>query len=89
LAGQVVMEGFMDWKIRPWLRRLITRLAAIMPAIFLIGIVTNAMCRDERRPTRVSPSIGEGASANVVDLINCHRRISSQLNSIAYAMVRD
>jgi len=38
LAGQVVMEGFMDWKIRPWLRRLITRLAAIGPAIFLIGV---------------------------------------------------
>jgi manganese transport protein len=38
LAGQVVMEGFMDWKIRPWLRRLITRLAAIVPAIFLIGL---------------------------------------------------
>ena len=38
LAGQVVMEGFMDWKIRPWLRRLITRLAAIAPAIFLIGV---------------------------------------------------
>jgi manganese transport protein len=37
LAGQVVMEGFMDWKIRPWLRRLITRLVAIVPAIFLIG----------------------------------------------------
>ena len=28
----------MDWKIRPWLRRLITRLAAIVPAIFLIGV---------------------------------------------------
>jgi len=38
LAGQVVMEGFMDWKIRPWLRRLITRLVAIVPAIFLIGV---------------------------------------------------
>src|SRR5271166_6177124 len=38
LAGQVVMEGFMDWKIRPWLRRLITRLAAIVPAILLIGV---------------------------------------------------
>ncbi len=38
LAGQVVMEGFMDWKIRPWVRRLITRVAAIMPAIFLIGM---------------------------------------------------
>jgi manganese transport protein len=38
LAGQVVMEGFMDWKIRPWVRRLITRLAAIVPAILLIGV---------------------------------------------------
>ncbi len=37
LAGQVVMEGFMDWKIRPWVRRLITRLLAIIPAIVLIG----------------------------------------------------
>jgi manganese transport protein len=38
LAGQVVMEGFMHWRIQPWLRRLITRLAAILPAIFIIGI---------------------------------------------------
>ncbi len=38
LAGQVVMEGFMDWKIRPWARRLITRLVAIIPAIILIGM---------------------------------------------------
>ena len=33
LAGQVVMEGFMHWRIRPWLRRLITRLLAILPAV--------------------------------------------------------
>jgi manganese transport protein len=38
LAGQVVMEGFMRWRIRPWLRRLITRLVAILPAIFVIGL---------------------------------------------------
>src|ERR1700694_1659654 len=38
LAGQVVMEGFMHWRIRPWMRRLITRLLAILPAIFVIGI---------------------------------------------------
>jgi manganese transport protein len=38
LAGQVVMEGFMDWKIRPWVRRLVTRLVAIIPAIVLIGL---------------------------------------------------
>jgi manganese transport protein len=37
LAGQVVMEGFMRWRIRPWVRRLITRLLAILPAILIIG----------------------------------------------------
>jgi manganese transport protein len=37
LAGQVVMEGFMHWRIRPWLRRLITRTLAILPAVFIIG----------------------------------------------------
>ncbi|HEX5411107.1 MAG TPA: Nramp family divalent metal transporter [Terriglobia bacterium] len=38
LAGQVVMEGFMHWRIRPWLRRLVTRSLAIIPAILVIGI---------------------------------------------------
>ena len=38
LAGQVVMEGFMHWRIKPWVRRLITRLLAIVPAVVVIGI---------------------------------------------------
>ena len=38
LAGQVVMEGFMDWKIAPWIRRLITRLCAVVPAVVLIAL---------------------------------------------------
>jgi manganese transport protein len=38
LAGQVVMEGFMRWRIKPWVRRLITRTLAILPAIIVIGI---------------------------------------------------
>jgi manganese transport protein len=38
LAGQVVMEGFMNWRIKPWVRRLITRLLAILPAVFIIGL---------------------------------------------------
>lgn len=37
LAGQVVMEGFMHWRIAPWLRRVVTRLCAIVPAIALIA----------------------------------------------------
>jgi manganese transport protein len=38
LAGQVVMEGFLNFRITPWLRRLITRLIAIVPAVLIIGI---------------------------------------------------
>lgn len=38
LAGQVVMEGFMHWRIQPWVRRLITRTLAILPAVFIIGL---------------------------------------------------
>ena len=38
LAGQVVMEGFMHWRIKPWVRRLITRTLAILPAVFIIGL---------------------------------------------------
>ncbi len=33
LAGQIVMEGFLDIRLRPWLRRLITRLIAVIPAM--------------------------------------------------------
>lgn len=38
LAGQVVMEGFLDIKLRPWMRRLITRLIAIIPAVIVAAM---------------------------------------------------
>jgi manganese transport protein len=38
LAGQVVMEGFMNWRIKPWVRRLITRTLAILPAVLFIAL---------------------------------------------------
>jgi len=38
LAGQIVMEGFLNLRLKPWLRRLITRALAIIPAIVVIGI---------------------------------------------------
>lgn len=38
LAGQIVMEGFLSIRLRPWLRRLITRLIAIIPAVIVILI---------------------------------------------------
>ncbi|OGK19074.1 divalent metal cation transporter [Candidatus Roizmanbacteria bacterium RIFCSPLOWO2_12_FULL_40_12] len=36
LAGQIIMEGFLNLRIRPWLRRIITRLVAIVPAIIVV-----------------------------------------------------
>jgi manganese transport protein len=38
LAGQIVMEGFLQLRLRPWLRRLVTRSLAIIPAALVIGI---------------------------------------------------
>jgi len=46
LAGQVVMEGFMHWRIQPWLRRLITRSLAIIPAVLVIGIRGDSSVND-------------------------------------------
>jgi manganese transport protein len=39
LAGQIVMEGFLDLRLKPWVRRLITRSLAIIPAVLVIGIM--------------------------------------------------
>jgi manganese transport protein len=46
LAGQVVMEGFMHWRIQPWLRRLITRTLAIIPAVVIIGLRGDSSVND-------------------------------------------
>jgi len=42
LAGQIVMEGFLNIRLRPWLRRLITRGIAIVPAVVVIGVYGEA-----------------------------------------------
>lgn len=39
LAGQVVMEGYLNFRLRPWVRRLLTRLIAIVPAFITILIL--------------------------------------------------
>jgi manganese transport protein len=38
LAGQVVMEGFIQMRVAPWMRRLITRSLAIIPTIFVVAL---------------------------------------------------
>jgi manganese transport protein len=39
LSGQIVMEGYLNLRLNPWIRRLLTRLIAIIPAVFVIGIM--------------------------------------------------
>jgi manganese transport protein len=41
LAGQIVMEGFINFRIRPWVRRMITRGLAIIPAIIVTMLYGN------------------------------------------------
>ena len=38
MAGQIVMEGFLNFRMRPWLRRLITRMLAIVPAAITVYV---------------------------------------------------
>lgn len=42
LAGQVIMEGYLNLRLQPWIRRLITRLIAIIPAFITIWILGEA-----------------------------------------------
>jgi len=37
LAGQIVMEGFLNIRLKPWLRRLLTRALAVVPAVLILG----------------------------------------------------
>jgi manganese transport protein len=46
LAGQVVMEGFMHWRLRPWIRRMISRTLAVVPAIWIVSIRGNGSVTD-------------------------------------------
>lgn len=39
MAGQIVMEGFLNFRMRPWLRRLITRMVAVIPAVVTISLM--------------------------------------------------
>ena len=60
LAGQIVMEGFLNLRIKPWLRRLITRLIAIIPAVLVIGIFGEGKTTDLLVASQVALSMQLG-----------------------------
>ncbi len=60
LAGQIVMEGFLNIRLRPWLRRLITRAIAIVPAVIIIGIYGEGKTTDLLVASQVALSMQLG-----------------------------
>lgn len=57
MAGQLVSEGFFNWTIRPWLRRLITRSIAVIPCIVVAGVVGRAGLAEVLNASQVALSI--------------------------------
>jgi manganese transport protein len=60
LAGQIVMEGFLNIRLRPWLRRLITRAIAIVPAVLIIGFFGESKTTDLLVASQVALSMQLG-----------------------------
>jgi manganese transport protein len=60
LAGQIVMEGFLNFRVRPWLRRLITRAIALVPAVCIIGIFGESSATDLLVSSQVALSMQLG-----------------------------
>ena len=72
LAGQIVMEGFLNIRLRPWLRRLITRLIAIMPALIVGVLLRRARDRAAAHPQPGDPE--PAAAVRGVPAGDVHRR---------------
>jgi manganese transport protein len=67
LAGQVVMEGFVRLRVRPWLRRLLTRSAAIVPAILVLWLASTPSDRErDEMATAVTSTL---AAAHPLDAV--------------------
>src|SRR5207244_6615084 len=60
LAGQIVMEGFLNIRLRPWLRRLVTRAIAIVPAVCVIGFFGESKSTDLLVASQVALSMQLG-----------------------------
>jgi manganese transport protein len=67
LAGQVVMEGFVRLRLRPWVRRLVTRLAAIVPALLVLSLAGNPTEAD-RQETAVA-AVAPLASSQPLEVV--------------------
>src|SRR4051812_39466976 len=74
LAGQIVMEGFLNIRLRPWLRRLITRGIAIVPAVCVIGIFGEGKTTDLLVASQVVLSMQLGFAVWPLMRFTCERK---------------
>src|SRR5262249_49080194 len=61
LAGQGVVEGFVRLRVQPWVRRLITRLAAIVPAVLVVALTAGspAAAADQQAPAATASPLDQ------------------------------
>ena len=76
LAGQVVMEGFVHLRLRPWVRRMLTRSLAIVPALVVIAFFGN-YTPDDRRET----------AAAITAAVGCQTPLESSVQIVARANI--
>jgi manganese transport protein len=67
LAGQVVMEGFVRLRIRPWVRRLLTRSVALVPALLVLSLAGNYT--DEDRQETIVAAVAPLASSTPLEAV--------------------
>jgi manganese transport protein len=67
LAGQVVMEGFVRLRIRPWVRRLLTRSVAIVPALLVLSLAGSHT--DEDRQETVAAAVAPLAASTPLEAV--------------------
>src|SRR5205823_446784 len=63
LAGQVVMEGFLSFRLRPWVRRLLTRSVALLPALLAVALA------GQDSPAAPDSAEAGAADKNLFDLL--------------------
>ncbi|HEV8541028.1 MAG TPA: Nramp family divalent metal transporter [Verrucomicrobiae bacterium] len=73
LAGQIVMEGFLNIRMRPWLRRLMTRGIAIVPAVIVIGLFGENKTTDLLVASQVALSMQLGFAVWPLMRFTCER----------------
>lgn len=57
MAGQMISEGMLNWSVKPWLRRLLTRSISVVPSIIVAGAVGRSGLNDALTASQVALSV--------------------------------